>query len=109
MSEPIVNVAVGGSSHVKPASKLNFVLVKANADFIAQINEPNTIYQIRWTFDLKGRTLNVPANCRFDFIGGQIKNGTIHWNNTRVINIYDYDILFNIQEQGTRITTLGRI
>ena len=109
MTKPNVNVTVGAPSNIKSTSQLNYVLVKAKVDFIAQINAPDTIYQIRWDFDLKGRTLNVPAGCRFDFIGGQLSNGTIHWNNTRVINIYDYTILNNIQEQGTRITTFGQI
>ena len=47
-----------------------------------QINEPNTIYEIRDVFDLGGTItspviVNIPNNCILRFNGGAIKNGTI--------------------------------
>lgn len=41
------------------------------------INQPNTIYEIRYDFDLNGETINVPENCTLKFEGGSISNGTI--------------------------------
>lgn len=41
------------------------------------INQDNTIYEIRYDFDLNGETINVPENCTLKFEGGSISNGTI--------------------------------
>lgn len=35
------------------------------------INQPNTIYEIKYDFDLDGKTLEVPENCTLKFEGGQ--------------------------------------
>lgn len=47
------------------------------------INEPNTIYEIRYAFDLNGATINVPEGCVLKFNGGSLSNGTI--NTTELI------------------------
>lgn len=41
------------------------------------INEPNTIYEIRYDFDLNGGTISIPENCTLKFEGGSLNNGTI--------------------------------
>lgn len=41
------------------------------------INQPNTIYEIRYDFDLNGGTINVPENCTLKFEGGSLNNGFI--------------------------------
>ena len=41
------------------------------------INEPNTIYEIRYDFDLNGQEIIVPDNCALKFEGGYLKNGTL--------------------------------
>lgn len=46
------------------------------------INKPNTIYEIKYDFDLDGKTLEVPENCTLKFEGGSLKNGKIVGNNT---------------------------
>lgn len=53
------------------------------------INEPNTVYEIRYDFDLNGETINIPNGCTLQFSGGKISNGLLISNNTRVINIYE--------------------
>lgn len=35
----------------------------------AMINQPNTVYEIRYDFDLNGVTVNVPENCTLKFEG----------------------------------------
>ena len=50
------------------------------------INQPNTIYEIRYDFDLKGKTLEMPENCTLKFKGGSLSNGTIYANKTNIIN-----------------------
>ena len=39
------------------------------------INQPDTIYEIRYDFDLNGATITLPEGCMFDFQGGSISNG----------------------------------
>lgn len=55
------------------------------------INQANTIYEIRYNFDLNGETITIPENCVLKFEGGKLSNGTITFNNTllkgKTINI----------------------
>ena len=41
------------------------------------INKPNTIYEIRYDFDLNGKKVEIPENCVLKFNGGKLSNGTI--------------------------------
>lgn len=43
----------------------------------SMINEPNTIYEIRYDFCLDGKTITIPENCILKFNGGSIRNGNI--------------------------------
>lgn len=56
-------------------------------------DQENTIYVIRYDFNLDGGTINVPNNCVLKFDGGSISNGTIVGTNT----VIDADpiIIFN--------------
>lgn len=49
------------------------------------INQPNTIYEIRYDFDLNGITLNIPENCTLKFEGGSLSNCNLVGNNTSII------------------------
>lgn len=42
------------------------------------ISQANTVYEIRYDFDLSGATINIPENCTLDFQGGSLKNGTLN-------------------------------
>lgn len=46
------------------------------------INQPNTIYEIRYDFDLNGATTEIHEGCTLNFNGGSLKNGTILFNET---------------------------
>ena len=48
------------------------------------INEENTIYEVRYDFDLNGNTINIPNKCVITFKGGSFKNGIVNGNNTTV-------------------------
>lgn len=41
------------------------------------INQDNTIYEIRYDFDLNGETINIPENCTLKFKGGTLNNGIL--------------------------------
>lgn len=42
----------------------------------AMINEPNTIYEIRYDFDLNGKEITLPEYCDLRFNGGKLLNGS---------------------------------
>lgn len=56
------------------------------------INKPNTVYEIRYDFDLNDATINVPENCTLDFQGGSLKNGTL--NNIKYIIANKDSVIF---------------
>lgn len=49
------------------------------------INEANTVYEIRYDFDLNGATLTIKSGCILDFKGGKLLNGTINVNKSSVL------------------------
>lgn len=63
------------------------------------INELNTIYEIRYDFDLNETTINLPQNCILKFCGGSLNNGKLNGNNSVIealpVKIFgkDLDIL----------------
>ena len=48
------------------------------------INQPDTIYEIRYDFDLNGETINILENCTLKFEGGSLSNGMINSNKTKI-------------------------
>lgn len=46
-------------------------MILSQSDF----NQANTIYEIRYDFDLNGNTINIPDSCELKFVGGSLKNG----------------------------------
>lgn len=46
------------------------------------INNSNTIYIIRYDYDLNGETITIPKGCVLQFEGGALSNGTLSGNNT---------------------------
>ena len=49
--------------------------VKKNILTSAMIDKPNTIYEIRYDFDLNGAEISIPENSELMFNGGTISNG----------------------------------
>lgn len=64
------------------------------------INQPNTIYEIRYDFDLDGETIDVPENCVLEFDGGSFRNGKIIFDKT-LIEAKEVSIFNNISISGT--------
>ncbi len=56
----------------------------------AMINEPNTIYEIRYDFDLNGAEIQIKDGCVLLFLGGCVKNGAIIFNNTQILGNYNF-------------------
>ena len=98
-----INVIVRGQSAIDAPSVFKTVVLKSGIAFADQVLQTDTKYVVRWNYDLKGRLVNIPARCIFDFDGGRISNGSIHWNDTKIFNPYQYEILNNITETGDKI------
>ena len=56
--------------------------VKKNVLTAVMLSEENTIYEIRYDFDLNGETIEMQEGCTLNFCGGSLKNGTIRFNNS---------------------------
>ena len=73
--------------------------VKKNILTADMINKPNTIYEIRYDFDLDGKIITIPKNCILHFISGKFYNGSISMDNTIVSTLYE-DVLSEINISG---------
>ena len=49
------------------------------------VNKENTIYEIRYDFDLGGAEISIPEGCVLDFQGGSFSNGTVNINGAKII------------------------
>ena len=46
------------------------------------INDSNTVYEIRYDFDLNGDEITIRKECVLKFDGGSFRNGTVNFDNT---------------------------
>lgn len=61
-----------------------YVILKKGVSAISQITAVNTIYEVRYDYDLAGATLTMPSGCELNFQGGKITNGKVVLNGTRI-------------------------
>ena len=61
---------------------MGYVILRKNKTFAEQVTQQNTIYEIRYHFDLDDVSVQIPANCVLRFVGGSLGNGTIVGNGT---------------------------
>lgn len=71
-------VGTGASCIITDSTKIEL----RNVITPIMINQPNTIYEIRYDFDLNGETIEIKEGCILKFEGGSLKNGTILFNET---------------------------
>lgn len=62
------------------AHNLGYKVLVQDSPLAQQMSEANTVYEIRWAFDLNGGTLVIPSNCTLKFNGGTIYNGVVDLN-----------------------------
>lgn len=74
---------------------------RSNSNILTQemINQINTVYDIRYDFDLNGSEIIVPEGCILKFSGGIIRNGIIIGNNTAIKSSI-YHIFSNVSLKG---------
>lgn len=79
---------------------MGYKILRAGKTFAEQVTLANTIYEIRYNFDLGGASVTIPAGCVLKFVGGKLSNGTLVGNNSKIISI-NSEILPNIIMTGT--------
>lgn len=79
---------------------MGYVILRKNKILSEQLTQTNTIYDIRYNFDLDGSELNVPEGCVLKFNGGSIGNGKIVGDNT-IIDSSPIHIFNNIELSGS--------
>jgi len=63
---------------------LGYVILRKDATFAEQVTATNTIYEIRYDFDLDSASVAIPDGCALKFVGGSLSNGTLTGADTRV-------------------------
>lgn len=53
------------------------VTLVENKPFAEQVTKDNTIYIVKYEFDLQGEVVQLPFGCTLDFQGGRLRNGTL--------------------------------
>lgn len=66
---------------------MGYVILRKDKTFAEQVTIPNTIYEIRYQFDLGGASVTIPAGCVLKFIGGQLSNGNLVSQATKFENM----------------------
>lgn len=72
--------------------------VKKNVLYQDMFTQNNTIYEIRYDFNLEESSITIPNNCVLKFVGGSIKNGGVNLNNCTIEA--DYICFFDVHIQG---------
>ena len=65
---------------------MGYLVLKKNKTFAEQVTDTNTIYEIRYDFDLGGASVTIPTECSLIFKGGKVSNGTIVGQGAQVVS-----------------------
>lgn len=97
--------------HTEFSSPQKKKVLKKRKSFVEQIVYPNTKYVIKHSFDLEGRTIMLPENCELVFKGGEVHNGKLKLNDTKIsnnkqgsINVYfegQYNHIFDLYDTSS--------
>ena len=95
--------SISDGNIIDRAGGLNRVILKKNIvngkNILTQemVSIPNTIYEIRYDFDLNSEEITIPKNCILDFNSGSISKGTIIGNKTAIkaplVKIFELSII----------------
>lgn len=56
---------------------MGYVILRKGKTFAEQVIKANTIYEIRYDFDLNGAEITIPESCVLKFNGGSLSNGIL--------------------------------
>lgn len=63
---------------------MGYKILRRDASFASQVGDSDTIYEIRYDFDLNGGSAAIPSGCVLLFNGGSISNGELTLNDTYI-------------------------
>lgn len=63
---------------------MGYVILRKNKSFAEQVTKENTIYEIRYDFDLNGEEITIPEGCTLKFNGGSISGNNVTFNNAYI-------------------------
>ena len=92
-----------GLLKIKNRSALNsmgYVILRRGSSFASQVIQTNTIYEIRYNFNLEGASVTIPANCTLKFEGGNLNNGSIIGNST-IVEAPPYSLFNEVSLSGS--------
>ena len=73
------------------------IILRKSKSFAEQLVQTNTVYEIRYDFDLNEGEVTVPEGCVLDFQGGKLSNGVLNGNNTiissQLVKVFDNVVL----------------
>lgn len=91
-----------GLLKLKDRSSLNgmgYVILRKNKSFDEQVTLQNTIYEIRYDFNIVN-TFKMPKKCVLKFVGGKLLNGTVECDDALIISESDNQIFENVTITG---------
>lgn len=68
-----------------------YKILRKNKTLAEQVTNANTIYEVRYEFDINNATVTIPAGCELRFAGGKIVNGTIVATNRLRVNEWGFE------------------
>ena len=71
---------------------MGYVVLKKNQTLAEQVTLTNTVYEIRYDFDLGGASKTIPSGCVLMFNGGSLTNGTIVLDGTELSGKVSLDV-----------------
>lgn len=105
MSSAFSAVGTGASCIITDSTKIEL----RNLLTPVMINQPNTIYEIRYDFDLNNTEITIPEGCILDFQGGNFSNGILHTDKTIVLGNPDSEIIGTIYDKdGIEISSKNK-
>ena len=65
---------------------MGYVILRRNKTFAEQVTTENTIYEIRYDFDLDDDEVEIPEGSELRFNGGSVSNGTLVFDISNIIS-----------------------
>lgn len=86
---------------------MGHVILRKNKTFASQVNKTNTIYEVKYDFDLDGAEVTIPAGCTLKFDGGKLTNGVVIGNST-IVEATPYVVFSSTLELTGTFTGIAR-
>jgi hypothetical protein len=67
-----------------PVGGMGYVILRKDKTFAEQLTKTNTVYEIRYDFDLDGESVTIPSGCVLKFEGGSLTNGILIGDGTTI-------------------------